>query len=120
MIWKQENLPLEKLISLLFTSGRLSHACCHLPLDEQFICIAEHHGLNCHESEFWTKCFEGDQPSFFMFLQRMLPSDLFIPQSCEHSFGSQFSFDAGVDEVREVAMSLVSEVSYISYTASNY
>uniref|UniRef100_K3Z105 separase n=1 Tax=Setaria italica TaxID=4555 RepID=K3Z105_SETIT len=56
MIWKQENLPLEKLMSLL-----------------------------------------------------MLHSDLFIPQSCEHSFGRQFSFDAGVDEVREVALSLVSE-----------
>ncbi|XP_072151631.1 separase isoform X3 [Setaria viridis] len=109
MIWKQENLPLEKLMSLLFTNGRLSHACCHLPLDEQFIYIAEHLGVDCHQTEFWRKCFEGDHPSFFMFLQRMLHSDLFIPQSCEHSFGRQFSFDAGVDEVREVALSLVSE-----------
>ncbi|KAJ1281207.1 hypothetical protein BS78_04G290200 [Paspalum vaginatum] len=112
MIWKQENLPLEKLLSLLFTNRRLSHACCHLPLDEQFISVAaEHVGVHCHHIKFWINCFEGDHPSLCMFLQGMLPSDLFIPQSCKHSCGWQFSFDVSVDEVNKVASALVSDVT---------
>ncbi|KAG0532378.1 hypothetical protein BDA96_04G103300 [Sorghum bicolor] len=112
MIWKQENLPLEKLFSLLLTSGRLSHACCYLPLDERFLSIAtEHLGVRSHDIEFWINCFKGDHPSLCMFLQRMLPSALFSPQSCKHPFGRQFSFEMSVDEVSKVASSLVSEVT---------
>jgi len=54
-----------------------------------------------------------------MFLQRMLPSALFIPQSCKHPFGRQFSFETSVDEVSKVASSLVSEVSSVGCVTSN-
>ncbi|CAL5019775.1 unnamed protein product [Urochloa decumbens] len=104
-IWKQENLPIEKLFSLLFTSGRLSHAYCNLPLDKQFISkAAEHLGVDCLHTEFWRNCFEGEHPSLLMFLQRMLSSDLFFPQLCG-------SFDVSVDEVNKAALSLVSEAT---------
>lgn len=119
MIWKQEKLPIEKLLSLLFTSGRLSHACCYLPLDERFLSIAkEHLGVCCHDIEFWINCFKGDHPSLCMFLQRTLPSALFIPQSCKHPFGRQFSFVTSVDEVSKVASSLVSGVSSVGCITS--
>jgi len=115
-IWKQENLPLENIFSFLFTSGRLSHAYCHLPLDKEFISkVAEHVGVDCHHTDFWRNCFEGERPSLIMFLQRMLLSDLFFPQSCEQSL----RFDVSVDEVNKAALSLVSEVSSVSYIASN-
>ncbi|CAL4967209.1 unnamed protein product [Urochloa decumbens] len=104
-IWKQESLPIEKLFSLLFTSGRLSHTYCNLPLDKQFISkAAEHLGVDCLHTEFWRNCFEGEHPSLLMFLQRMLPSDLFFPQLCG-------SFDVSVDEVNKAALSLVSEAT---------
>lgn len=120
MIWEKEKLPLKKLLSLLFTNGRLSHAGCHLPLDERFLSIAaEHLCVHSYHIEFWIKCFEGDHPSLSMFLQRILPSELFIPQSCKHSFGRQLSFDTSVDEVSKVASSLVSEVSSVSCITSN-
>jgi separase len=45
----------------------------------------------------------------------MLPSDLFFPQSCEQSL----RFDVSVDEVNKAALSLVSEVSSVSYITSN-
>ncbi|XP_039791546.1 separase-like isoform X3 [Panicum virgatum] len=107
-IWKQENLPLEKIFSFLFTSGRLSHAYCHLPLDKEFISkVAEHVGVDCHHTDFWRNCFEGERPSLIMFLQRMLLSDLFFPQSCEQSL----RFDVSVDEVNKAALSLVSEAT---------
>ena len=115
-IWKQENLPLENIFSFLFTSGRLSHAYCHLPLDKEFISkVAEHVGVDCHHTDFWRNCFEGERPSLIMFLQRMLLSDLFFPQSCEQSL----RFDVSVDEVNKAALSLVSEVSSVSYITSN-
>ena len=115
-IWKQENLPLENIFSFLFTSGRLSHAYCHLQLDKEFISkVAEHVGVDCHHTDFWRNCFEGERPSLIMFLQRMLLSDLFFPQSCEQSL----RFDVSVDEVNKAALSLVSEVSSVSYIASN-
>ncbi|OQU85801.1 hypothetical protein SORBI_3004G312400 [Sorghum bicolor] len=108
MMWKQEKLPLEKLLSLLVTNGRLSHACCYLPLDERFLSIAtEHLDVHSHHINFWINGFEGDDPSVSMFLQRMLPSDLLIPQSCKHPFGKQLSFD----DVSKAASSLVSEVT---------
>ncbi|KAG2661846.1 separase-like isoform X2 [Panicum virgatum] len=107
-IWRQENLPLRKIFSFLFTSGRLSHAYCHLPLDKEFISeAAEHLGVDCNHTDFWRNCFGGERPSLIMFLQRMLPSDLFFPQSCEQSL----RFDVSVDEVNKAALSLVSEAT---------
>ncbi|XP_062221862.1 separase [Phragmites australis] len=112
MIWKEENLPLENIFSLLFTNGHLSHACCHLPMDQQIVAnLAQHLGADCHRTEFWRNIFKGDRPSLFMFLQRMLPIDLVFSESCEHSIGRQFSFNVSVDEVNKAASSLVSEVS---------
>lgn len=114
-IWKQEGLPFETLFSMLFISGRLSHAYCHIPLDKQFISkAADHLGVDCHHTKFWGNCFEGERPSLSMFLQRMLPSDLSVPQSWEHSFGKQFSFDASVEEVNKIAVSVVCDVSSVS------
>ncbi|KAG8072566.1 hypothetical protein GUJ93_ZPchr0006g41913 [Zizania palustris] len=110
IIWKQENLPPEKLLSMLFTNGRLHHACCHLPMDQQFISNAEQHLDDCHSTEFWINCFKGDHPSLSMFVQRLWPIDS-ISKSCESSFGRQFGFGASVCEVGSAASSLVSEVT---------
>ncbi|EMS65712.1 Separin [Triticum urartu] len=41
-------------------------------------------------------------------MKRLWPVD-FFSQSCEHSFGNQFGFNASVDEIDKVASSLVSE-----------
>lgn len=110
MIWKQENLPLEKLFSMLFINGRLNHACCHLPMDPEFVSyVAQHLGVDCHSTVFWKNCFKGDYPSLTMFLQRLWPVD-FFSQACEHTLGNQFGFNASVDEIEKVASSLVSEV----------
>lgn len=114
IIWKQENLPPEKLFSMLFTNGRLHHACCHLPMDQQFISIAEHHlDVDCHSTEFWRNCFKGDHPSLCMFLQRLWPIDSFISTTCEPSFRREFGFGGSVHEVDSVASSLVSDVSFV-------
>jgi separase len=119
-IWKQENLPLEKLFSSLFNNGRLSHACCHIPMDQQFISyVTEHLGIDCRHTEFWRNCFKGDNLYLAMFLQRMLCSDLFSSQSCEFSVHRQFNFDASVDEVEKAASSLVSEVCSVSCVVLN-
>ncbi|CAM0943846.1 unnamed protein product [Alopecurus aequalis] len=110
MIWKQENLTLEKLFSMLFITGRLNHACCHLPMDQKFVSfVAQHLGVDCHSTVFWRNCFKGDYPSLTMFLQRLWPVD-FFSQPCKESFGTQFGFSASVDEIEKVASSLVSEV----------
>ncbi|KAM0870738.1 hypothetical protein ACQ4PT_039815 [Festuca glaucescens] len=109
MIWKEKNLPLEKLFSMLFINGRLNHACCHLPMDQKFVSyVARHLGVDCHNTIFWRNCFKEDYPSLTMFLQRLWPVD-FLSQSCEHSFGNQFDFNASVDEIDKVASSLVSD-----------
>ncbi|KAM0841059.1 hypothetical protein ACQ4PT_059254 [Festuca glaucescens] len=109
MIWKQENLPLEKLFSMLFINGRLNHACCHLPMDQKFVSyVAQHLGVDCYNTIFWRNCFKEDYPSLTMFLQRLWPVE-FFSQSCEHSFGNLFGFNASVDEIDKVASSLVSE-----------
>nr|TKW23443.1 hypothetical protein SEVIR_4G292500v2 [Setaria viridis] len=112
VIWKQESLPVENIFSFLFTSGRLSHACCHLPMDQEIISnLTLHFGIDCHCTEFWRNCFKGDHPSLSMFLQRMFPTDLVLSQSYKHSNGKKFSFSLSVDEVDKVASSLVSEVA---------
>ena len=117
MIWKHENLPLEKLFSMLFINGRLNHACCHLPMDQKFVSyVARHLGVDCHNTIFWRNCFKEDYPSLTMFLQRLWPVE-FFSQSCEHSFGNQFGFNASVDEIDKVASSLVSEVSSVTCIA---
>ncbi|KAM0870742.1 hypothetical protein ACQ4PT_039815 [Festuca glaucescens] len=41
-------------------------------------------------------------------MKRLWPVD-FLSQSCEHSFGNQFDFNASVDEIDKVASSLVSD-----------
>ncbi|KAF0931269.1 hypothetical protein E2562_002616 [Oryza meyeriana var. granulata] len=112
IIWKQENLPPGKLFSMLFINGRLHHARCHLPMDQQFISNAEHHlDVDCHSTEFWRNCFKGDHPSLSMFVQRLWPIDSFISTSCEPFFGRQFGFSGSVHEVDCAASSLVSDVS---------
>nr|XP_045089391.1 separase-like [Aegilops tauschii subsp. strangulata] len=109
MIWKQENLPLEKLFSMLFINGRLNHACCHLPMDQKFVSyVAQNLGVDCHSMIFWRNCFKEDYPSLTILLQRLWPVD-FFSQSSGHSFGNQLGFNASVDEIHKVASSLVSE-----------
>ncbi|XP_044951659.1 separase [Hordeum vulgare subsp. vulgare] len=108
--WKQENLPVEKLFSMLFINRRLNHACCHLPMDQKFVSyVAEHLGVDCRNTLFWRNCFKGDYPSLSMFLQQLGPVD-FFSQSCEYSLGNQFGFNASVDGIDKIASSLVSEV----------
>lgn len=115
MIWKKESLSHENIFSFLFTSGRLSHACCHLPMDPEIVSnLAQHFSIDCYCTEFWKNCFKGDHPSLSMFLQRMFPTDLFFSQSYEHLNGTKFSFNLSVDEVSNVASSLVSEVSSVA------
>ncbi|XP_037451889.1 separase-like isoform X2 [Triticum dicoccoides] len=110
MMWKQENLPIEKLLSMLFINRRLNHACCHLPVDQNFFSyVAEHLGVDCRNTLFWRNCFKGDYPSLSMFLQQLWPVE-FFSQPCEYSLGNQFGFNANVDGIVKVASSLVSEV----------
>jgi separase len=116
-MWKQENLPIEKLLSMLFINRRLNHACCHLPVDQKFVSyVAEHLGVDCRNTLFWRNCFKGDYPSLSMFLQQLWPVE-FFSQPCEYSLGNQFGFSASVDGIVKVASSLVSEVSSVTCIA---
>ncbi|KAL6633464.1 hypothetical protein ACP70R_026135 [Stipagrostis hirtigluma subsp. patula] len=104
-------LAMKGCFELQFDFGRLSHVCCHHPIDQQFISnLPLHLGVDCHHTEFWRNCFKGDHASLCMFLQRMVPIDSFFSESCESFIGRQFSFDMSIDEVNKVASNLVSEV----------
>jgi separase len=86
-------------------------------MDQKLISyVAEHLGVDCYNTVFWIDCFKGDYSSLTMFLQWLWPVD-FFSQSCEHSFGNQFGFNASVDEIEKVASSLVSEVSFVTCIA---
>ncbi|KAL6912053.1 hypothetical protein ACP4OV_000858 [Aristida adscensionis] len=98
------------LRAVLSFNGRLSHACCRLPVDQKFVSnLVLHLGIDCHRTAFWINCFKGEHP-LSMFLQRMVPMDLIFSQSCEQFIERQFNYDISVDEVNKVASSLVSEV----------
>lgn len=104
--WK--NVPLEKLLAVLWECRRLRHALCVSPVNEAFLMsLADH--CDGQSIDFWISCLKGSQPLLvglehnFSFLFASIPQDSF-------NFGSCFRTDITVDEVKDAAYELIANV----------
>ncbi|MQM00180.1 hypothetical protein Taro_032908, partial [Colocasia esculenta] len=114
---KRMNIPIERCVDVLWSNRRISHAFCSSPIDANFIVdVSEELGVHANLTSFWMSCMENSPSSLVGFLQIFLLSDSMLPQmsnlSSKGSFGSQVT----VDEVKKVALSLVSSVPVSSHS----
>lgn len=110
--WK--NIPLEKFLVVLWECRRISHALCISPVNEAFITsLCEHCGEHFKFIDFWISCLKGSQPLAvglqhnFSFLFASIAQSSY---NCESSFRPNIT----VDEVKEVAVGLISSVKFSS------
>lgn len=116
MLCKQEDIPLEKCIAMLWSGRRLNHSLCSSPISENFILdISKYSVVNVDSFDYWINCIKGHPASLCMFLQKLSLTNSVFPEvsgcTLERSFGSQIT----VDEVKKVASSLIADVSFCGY-----
>ncbi|XP_072953682.1 separase isoform X1 [Typha angustifolia] len=118
MIWKRENIPLEKCFAMLWSDRRLNHSLCTFPIDKQLIFdISKQLGINANSTDFWISCIKGHPPSLCMFLQKVSLTDCIFREVSEHSFERSLGWKVSIDEVRKVVSSLISDVPLASRSA---
>lgn len=109
-MFKWKNVALEKWLTLMWESRRLSHALCVSPVNDEFIMNSLHEFSELSNIDFWISYLQGNQSSLIGFQQSF--SFLFASSqknSCSH--GSSFQTDISIDEVKKVALDLISTVS---------
>lgn len=107
-MFKLKNVSIEKWLTLLWESRRLSHPLCVSPVNEAFILNSLDEFSELSNIDFWIRYLQGNQSSIG-FQQNF--SFLFASShgnSCYH--GSSFRTDITVDEVQKAALELISNV----------
>ncbi|KAJ3678269.1 hypothetical protein LUZ60_002072 [Juncus effusus] len=111
-IFKQENLPLDKLFSLLWTNRRLGHSICRSEIDL--------HNLSQSITEFPVDCLKAENPSLSLFLQSLF-SDHLVSQKTEINFFEiLFGCKAGLGDLKSIASSLASKADTMSLFFAGY
>ncbi|XP_019425826.1 PREDICTED: separase isoform X1 [Lupinus angustifolius] len=115
-IFKLKKVPVEKWLTLLWESRRLSHALCVSPVNEAFIMNSSHQSSELSNIDFWIRHLQGNQSSSVSFQQNF--SFLFASsQMSSCSQGSSFRTDITVDEVQKAALELISNAPVSSHSA---
>ncbi|XP_012569077.1 separase isoform X2 [Cicer arietinum] len=108
-MFKLKSISIEKWLTLLWESRRLSHALCVSPVNEAFIRNSLDEFSDLSNINFWMRNLQGNQSSLIGFQQNF--SFLFASShrnSCDH--GVSFQVDLTVDEVKKAAHELMSNV----------
>ncbi|XP_058760955.1 separase-like [Vicia villosa] len=106
-MFKLKSVPVEKWLTLLWESRRLSHALCVSPVNEAFILNSLDEFSDLSNINFWLHNLKGNQSSLIGFQQNF--SFLFASShrsSCDHS--SSFQVEITIDEVQKAALKLIS------------
>ncbi|WOL20055.1 hypothetical protein Cni_G28857 [Canna indica] len=115
---KLESILLDKCISMLWMNRRLSHSLCISPIDESFLLnISEQYSVNVNSLDYWVCCLKDHQSSQCMLLLKLLPSDSVCTESSGCSLKRPFDAEISIEEVKNVASSLISEVPLRSQSA---
>lgn len=112
-VLKQINISLKKCLLILWESRRVNHALCVVPVNEAFVtALSEHYGKDAESFDFWISSMKDSQPLLvglqqnFSYLSSLFPLAFY---KNKHSLQSEIS----VDEVKEIASNLVSNVRLI-------
>ncbi|KAH9685961.1 Separase [Citrus sinensis] len=109
-LFKCKNVPLEKYLSILWESRRLSHALCISPVNDAFLVnLAEQCGELSKSIEFWMGCLQGSQPLLVGFQQSLL----FLFANSSHGCyirKSSVQPCITINDVKEAASELISSV----------
>ncbi|KNA25484.1 hypothetical protein SOVF_006490 [Spinacia oleracea] len=110
-VFKQMNVSFEKCLLLLWESRRVNHALCVVPINETLItALSKNYGKEAESLDFWISSLKDSQPLLvglqqnFSFLSSLFPLAF---NQCKHSLQSEIS----VDEVKELASNLISNVA---------
>ncbi|KAH9751963.1 Separase [Citrus sinensis] len=109
-LFKCKNVPLEKYLSILWESRRLSHALCISPVNDAFLVnLAEQCGELSKSIEFWMGCLRGSQPLLVGFQQSLL---FLFANSSHGCYISKSSVQPciTIHDVKEAASELISSV----------
>lgn len=112
-LFKQMNVPLKKCLLVLWESRRVNHALCAVPVNEAFIkALSEHYVEDAESLDFWISSLKDSQPLLvglqqnFSFLSSLFPMAF-------HQLKHPLQLEISVDEVKEVAFNLISNVRLI-------
>ncbi|RDX78338.1 Separase, partial [Mucuna pruriens] len=114
-MFKWKNVPIEKWLTLMWESRRLSHALCVSPVNEEFITNSLDEFSEIPNIDFWIRYLQGNQSSLIGFQQNF--SFLFAgSHRNSSSHGSSFQTDITIDEVQKAALDLISNVPVPSHS----
>lgn len=109
-LFEQKHVPLEKFLSMLWESRRLSHALCVSPVcDELLMSLSRDYGEQFKSIDFWMHCLKESPPLLIGFQLNF--SYLFTSiswDSCNHR--TSFQSDITVDDAKQAAYELISRV----------
>ncbi|XP_015580756.1 separase [Ricinus communis] len=113
-ILELKNVPLEKFLSILWESRRLSHALCISPVyDELLMNLSRDYGEQFKSTGFWIHCLKASPPLLVGFQQNF--SYLFTSVPCSSGdHETPFQSDITVDDVKQAALELVSRAPVTS------
>ncbi|WCJ18437.1 hypothetical protein M5689_000788 [Euphorbia peplus] len=108
-VYKRKSLLVEKFLSILWESRRLSHALCISPVyDDLLNNFSTEFGEQVKSTDFWMHCLNVSLPSLVGFQQNFSYLFASIPSgSCNH--GNSFPLDITVDVVKHAASELISK-----------
>ncbi|KAG8650212.1 hypothetical protein MANES_07G013200v8 [Manihot esculenta] len=115
-LFEQKHVPLEKFLSMLWESRRLSHALCVSPVcDELLMSLSRDYGEQFKSIDFWMHCLKESPPLLIGFQLNF--SYLFTSiswDSCNHR--TSFQSDITVDDAKQAAYELISRVPVTCYS----
>ncbi|OVA03751.1 Peptidase C50 [Macleaya cordata] len=108
---KRKNVPLEQCLAMLWADGKLTHALCTSPVDEDFLSDFERNfGVDSNAISFWISCIKDSPELLIGFRQKFSLSDSILAQVGHYHSGSPLGSDVTINEVKEVTSALISRV----------
>ncbi|KAK9162182.1 hypothetical protein Syun_003084 [Stephania yunnanensis] len=106
-----KDVPLKKCLAMLWSDRRLAHALCTAPVSEDFILdLSEQFDSHSDAVGFWISCMKDSQPLLTGFCQKLLLFDFISSEANHYHPGSSLTSNATIDEVKDVALTLISNV----------
>ncbi|KAL5564053.1 hypothetical protein UlMin_033800 [Ulmus minor] len=108
-LFQFKNIPLEKLLMVLWECRRISHALCVTPINQAFLMsLPDHYCELTNSVDFWISCLKESQPLLLGFQHNFSVLFNFPRGSFNHE--TSFRSEITVDEVKEAAIELISSV----------